>query len=77
MTRRGTWLIICFVVALSMGTTRFVAGQSPRTGLKPPVTTTPPTSPKPRVTFIEIKLLASTDGGALHSQQWLKAIESH
>ncbi|MBC8114913.1 MAG: hypothetical protein H7062_11075 [Candidatus Saccharimonas sp.] len=75
MTRRGTWLTIAFVVGISMGMTRFVAAQSPTTRLKPPLTTTPPTSPKPRTTFIEIKLLASTDGGALHSQQWLKAIE--
>ena len=76
MTRRGTWLAIAFVVGCSMGMTRLVAAQSPTTRLKPPATTTPPTSPKPRVTFVEIKLLASTDGGALHSQQWLKAIES-
>ncbi|MEK6259340.1 MAG: hypothetical protein AABP62_12055 [Planctomycetota bacterium] len=75
MTRRGTWLTIAFVVGISMEMTRFVVAQSPTTRLKPPLTTTPPTSPRPRTTFVEIKLLASTDGGALHSQQWLKAIE--
>ena len=75
MTRRGTWLTTGFLVCCSMGMVNSVEAQSPSTRLKPPLTTTPPTSPKPRVTFIEIKLLAGADGGALHSQQWLKAIE--
>ena len=75
MTRRGTWLTTGFLVCCSMGMVNSVEAQAPSTRLKPPLTTTPPTSPKPRVTFIEIKLLAGADGGALHSQQWLKAIE--
>ena len=75
MTQRGTWLTIILVAAFSLGSTDFTAAQPRVTGLKPPVTTTPPTTPKPRTTFIEIKLLANTDGGALYSQQWLKAIE--
>ncbi len=76
MTRRGLCLTIVLVAGGSMGWTDDSAAQSPTAKLnKPPVTTTPPTSPRPRTTFIEIKLLASSDGGALHSQQWLKAIE--
>ena len=75
MTRHGTGLTIALVVGCLIGMTEFVVAQVPTTRLKPPLTTTPPTCPRPRTTFIEIKLLASTDGGALHSQQWLKAIE--
>ena len=75
MTQRGNWLTVALVVGCSMGLTRFLEAQPPTTRLKPPAATTPPTSTKPRVTYIEIKLLASTDGGAMHSQQWLKAIE--
>ena len=75
MTRRGTCLTIVLIAGCAIGLTDFTTAQPPTTRLNPPLTTTPPTSPKPRVTFIEIKLLASSDGGALHSQQWLKAIE--
>lgn len=30
---------------------------------------------RPRVTVVELKLLADTNGGGLHSQQWSKALE--
>lgn len=52
-----------------------VAAQSPTTKLKPPATTTPGAVSRPRTTTVEIKLLVGTDGGALHSQQWLKVLE--
>lgn len=37
--------------------------------------TEPTDSSKPRVTIVELKLFANTDGGGLHSQQWSKLLE--
>ncbi len=42
---------------------------------QPPARDGAATSAKPRTTIVEIKLLADTNGGALHAQQWGKLLE--
>jgi len=42
---------------------------------QPPVREGSGASTKPRTTMVEIKLLADTNGGALHAQQWGKVLE--
>ena len=50
------------------------AGAQPA-GRRNPATNSAPNPDSPRTTVVEIKLLAGTDGGGLHSQQWSKLME--
>ena len=72
MIPHGAWQIVAMIVWCLFGMAEEAAAQSPTTRLNE---ATAPATPKPRATFVEIKLLVGTDGGALHSQQWLKVIE--
>ncbi len=74
MRRSARLITAAILVGLCTTKADQLQAQPAATGLKPPQTTAPSAS-KPRTTFVEIKLLASTDGGQLHSQQWLKVLE--
>ena len=79
MLHHGTFRFLCCVVVLLVGQPECVKAQ-PSTGRIRSTATgrVPDLAGRvgPRMTFVEVKLLVGTDGGALHSQRWLKVLEA-
>lgn len=69
---KPTFTLVLATVLVACRTLELFAQVNPR---DPAGGETSATSPRPRSTFVEIKLLANTDGGGLHSQQWIKILE--
>lgn len=75
MTQRKFWLAMVWSFGWLLGAIEFATAQAPKTKLKPEAAALTGTPARPRSTFIEIKLLSGTEGGALHGQQWLKLMQ--
>ncbi len=76
MTPRRTGLRIVLSIGCLLSGIEFAAAQAPKTKLKPEAAGPSGAATRPRSTFIEIKLLSGSDGGALHAQQWLKVMQT-
>ncbi len=75
MTPRRTDLRIVLSISCLLSVMDFAAAQAPKAKLKPESPGSSGAATRPRSTFIEIKLLSGSDGGALHAQQWLKVMQ--